>query len=656
MSGTGTISLELVSSKPAKSHLERASSKKLLAAVLQTARENGTQQERCLGCKLLGFRGLLCLSISVAIGGLLIFAYSKFRQGEFILLCGVLSLCIPFKFIYLVWVSAEGNVKDNGALHAEGDGAPIAKAKTKTWYTRMTELFLSVFDPDGKYYLLKTYASELAEYVGQLFALNVYACSLPVWLSTIFYALLACEAFGITLDTFWTLKHGLTVERRNNRVMADIVLEVLSSMIPVSIMNFAYKLNFTLVEFAQIALVPAVFAQLKIYEITEAILRERAIQYRYLKQKNKRLSFFKEGNNENSALAQTQMEHTSQRIHVGFGIISLLYGLYLLSLVVSQLILTPSLQCSVGAVNEKIWDSCEVKVPFCKNVYSPSCDCVVLMVRHHNWTALPDAIGGMTAMKTLLVNDGPLTTLEGMEGLTKLSTVNLNFNHLEHVPDALGALHVTRLELAFNRLRGLPLSVWDNPYLKWVDISSNDISKIEPGIRIAKTLKRLFLANNSLGTFPQQITQLTSLWYLSLGGNNIAMIPSGIRNLNRLEILLLHNNRRIREVPREIGSCVNLKLLDIRNNNITFLPRELEGLERLLYIYMENNPICENGWMSAGSNNVFVDSMESRAGSNSGCSKQCSLYCQSFAQTINDRCLKECNSKACKYQNGACLT
>eukprot|EP00505_MAST-04D_sp_SCG-Rhode-Island_P003114 Stramenopile-MAST_4_protein_3114 len=324
--------------------------------------------------------------------------------------------------------------------------------------TFLNRAYGDVFDPDGKYYIPKTYASEIGEYSAQLVAINVYACSFPVWLTVVFYTFLAFEAFVITLDTFWTMQSGsITVRRRNNRVMADVVLEVLSSTIPLIIMRFGYNFEFMdISEFNKVALVPACFAITKIYEITEAILRERAIQYRCSKERTKRLSFFPQWNqptfvleetDENKAVAQEQMRYTPGWVHVCFGVLSLLYGLFLLSLVVVQIVSETSIDCSVGTVNKKVWDSCDVKVPFCKKMFSPSCDCAKLNVQGHNWTTLPHIIGGMTAMKVLRVSHGPLKHLPGLTELTKLVHLNLNFNRLDHVPGGLGELKVGILEL-----------------------------------------------------------------------------------------------------------------------------------------------------------------------------------------------------------------
>jgi hypothetical protein len=644
-----TVRLELVGSGHTQASTRQISnkdsSKDLLARARASSKARGQgREERCLGCKLLGLRGLACLTVAVAICGLLLYAYFQFTARPwYILFVAALALCVPLKFTYLLCSSPLVTTKSE-------------KGRCSRILAVILDTYDEVGDPDGKYYVSKTYASEVGEYIAQVFAIQVYACSFPVWLAVMFYAFIAVEAFGITIDTYWTLNHGLTVRRRNNRIMADILLDVLSSTIPILIMRFGYVINFTELEFVQIALVPAIFALQKIHEITEAILRERAIQYRFLKKKSKRLSFFVHNTagerDENEVVAQMQMKHTPRWQHLGIGMVSLTYGVFLASLVIGQLVMQPSIQCSVGAVNKKVWDSCAVQVPFCKHLFSPSCDCVVLRVQQHNWTALPAMVHGMTAMKTIVVNHGPLMQASGLTGLAKLRRVNLNYNHLASVPGELGSLHVTRLELANNRLLGLPAALWKSPYLIYLDLSTNSISKVEPDIQ-KSNLQTLYFANNSLSGFPLDILQVQSLKYLFLDGNHIPALPSNIGDLNQLIFFTLHNNLRIQIIPKSIGNMMNLEVLDIRNNNVSFLPNAIESLKRLRYMYLENNPICSNGWMAAAKNKGFVEKLGSLPDGGGRCSKQCSPYCADDA--LKDRrCLRECNSKACKFQNGVC--
>ena len=658
---TGTVQLELVS-EPAGAgrDIVRMSSKKLLARAYATRvsyQTNGVQ-ERCHGCTLLGFRGLVCLALSVAIGGLLAYAYTVFNSRPlYILVIAILAFCIPLKFAFYLALSSRAAADD-------GKQTPDTKVKHKCWQllSSVMEKFDELVDPDGKYYIIKTYASELGEYSAQLFAINVYACSFPVWITTIFYASLALEAVAITIDTFWTMKHGLTVRRRNNRVMADIVLEVVSAMTPLLIMWFGYVISFTELEFVQIALVPAMFAMQKILEITEAILRERAIEYHYLKKKTKRLSFFapwaeavkltKEETDENEILAQVQMQSTPRWAHIGFGLLTLVYALFLSSLVVGQLMLQPSIQCGIDAMNTKVWDSCTVKVPFCKHVFSPTCNCVYLSVEKHNWTALPDIIKSMDAMKIMGIKHGPLETLPELPKLKKLTRIDLSFNRLSTVPASFGSLqHLTVLDIRNNCLNLLPATVWGHPNLVYLELANNNISTVAVTIETAKNLRYLFLGNNSVSIFPSSIIRVRTLKIIYLDGNKIAKIPANIGDLESLEVLYLHNNRFISAVPNSLGRLSRLDTLDIRNNSIFSLPNDVMALKSLKWLYLENNPLCSGEWIKKANNAAFVESFDQY---DAGCSKQCSPYCPSYLQR-QQTCMNECNSASCDYNNGKCL-
>ena len=86
-------------------NFRQSSSKDIIvrARATSAARKNDGPKERCFGCKLLGFRGFVCLLLSAGIGGLLIYAYTVFSARPwYILLVATFALCLPLKFIYLI--------------------------------------------------------------------------------------------------------------------------------------------------------------------------------------------------------------------------------------------------------------------------------------------------------------------------------------------------------------------------------------------------------------------------------------------------------------------------------------------------------------------------------------------------------------------------
>ena len=153
---------------------------------------------------------------------------------------------------------------------------------------------------------------------------------------------------------------------------------------------------------------------------------------------------------------------------------------------------------------------------------------------------------------------------------------------------------------------------------------------------------------------PIELTTL-SLYVLTLDGNRLTKITENIGNIKTLSILNLHNNNNISTVPDSIGKMIKLRQLDLRNNAIEILPNEaiLKLKKSLKYIYLHDNPICINGWLYSNSDirNMVDQSAELY---DAGCEPQCSMYCQDRWLDLKI-CVRECNSKACKFQNGACL-
>ena len=67
--------------------------------------------------------------------------------------------------------------------------------------------YYNVTDPNGKYYILKLYASEILEYFFQILAILVYNCNFPIQIVITIYFLLLFEAIGVAIDTVWTIQY-----------------------------------------------------------------------------------------------------------------------------------------------------------------------------------------------------------------------------------------------------------------------------------------------------------------------------------------------------------------------------------------------------------------------------------------------------------------
>ena len=112
---------------------------------------------------------------------------------------------------------------------------------------------------------------------------------------------------------------------------------------------------------------------------------------------------------------------------------------------------------------------------------------------------VPAALGGLTALQELRLNENQLTSVPAALGaLTALTVLDLDGNQLTSVPAALGEL--TALEV-------------------------------------------LILRGNRLTSVPAELGALTALTSLELSYNQLTSVPAELGALTALEVLLLHGNQ-----------------------------------------------------------------------------------------------------------------
>jgi Leucine-rich repeat (LRR) protein len=80
---------------------------------------------------------------------------------------------------------------------------------------------------------------------------------------------------------------------------------------------------------------------------------------------------------------------------------------------------------------------------------------------------------------------------------------------------------------------------------------------------------------------------------LDLSFNNIVKLNPLIGNLVNLQQLWLNDNP-IREIPVEVSNCQKLQSLDLKNTYIITLPRELANLASLLILNLDGCPTKES--------------------------------------------------------------
>lgn len=211
--------------------------------------------------------------------------------------------------------------------------------------------------------------------------------------------------------------------------------------------------------------------------------------------------------------------------------------------------------------------------------------------------------------------------------LSGLSHLNLRWNNIGAVPEALGALHhLEHLILGSNKLKYVPPPIARLHRLRSLHLGSNDIGSlpgwmsaelpelryltlhknfrirsIDPlrGMRTLENLNLFFITlttlpeflyeNRRLSTltlwgvrdFPAGLDDLPELQYFSLCGSmQLRRFPPGFERSRSLRMSRLHQNC-IAHVPDDIGAMTNLEQLSLYQNEIVRLPESMTHLSQL---------------------------------------------------------------------------
>ncbi|CAD6566312.1 MAG: hypothetical protein ASARMPREDX12_008174 [Alectoria sarmentosa] len=112
----------------------------------------------------------------------------------------------------------------------------------------------------------------------------------------------------------------------------------------------------------------------------------------------------------------------------------------------------------------------------------------------------PVCVPGLTSLKTLDVANNALTSIaeSGAIRLSSLQSLNVSDNRLTQLPQMLGWTELLTLTAAGNRMASLPESITFLKQLTGVDLSRNDIKKLDERLGLMDNLAILRLANNPL--------------------------------------------------------------------------------------------------------------------------------------------------------------
>ena len=147
----------------------------------------------------------------------------------------------------------------------------------------------------------------------------------------------------------------------------------------------------------------------------------------------------------------------------------------------------------------------------------------------------PDDIADLITLEGI---ETDISTLDGLECLTALMTLNLSGNNLQDIAPIAALLHLDYLALTDNDIEDMsPLN--QLPFLTTLVISANAITDLS-SLKAAWHLETLKVSQNNI-TNLSPLSNLTTLRTLDVSGNNITDL-SPLSKIPTLEILEAHSN------------------------------------------------------------------------------------------------------------------
>ena len=300
-----------------------------------------------------------------------------------------------------------------------------------------------LFDVNGKYYLSKMYAAELFEHTQQVYSLTtIYLCLMPVEISSIVCAVLTIEL----LINIWATFHIGSQEMRDRLILLDIFTDIFCVAFPLLYTWFSFQIPVETTEMLLIVVYPTLSLYSKLNDIWEDYFKmdlERIEQTK--KQQNstrsrRRKSILNLSHNRDTL--ETQLKHFPKWLRYVFTVLNIGFVLFFVSLISVHLATQPSTDKCSGMFTNEVWEGCQVKVPFCQDLFVAKCDCAVLEMTNYTQRALPESFGGLKSLVKLGVYTGQLEELPQPLGDNHKRMIVLMVigNKLESLPDSVGNL------------------------------------------------------------------------------------------------------------------------------------------------------------------------------------------------------------------------
>ena len=218
-----------------------------------------------------------------------------------------------------------------------------------------------------------------------------------------------------------------------------------------------------------------------------------------------------------------------------------------------------------------------------------------LDLEHNRIKHIPSFIADLDSLRSLDLNHNQLKLSESdVKHASKVKKLSIGGNNIVKLPENIGILQCTNLNLGKNHLNDLPASFADLKQIHHLIFYENDFEKVPEEIEELKELEHLDFYKNHITKIPDFIGNFENLKYLYLSYNKIEVIPDTLRNLKNLNYFYIHHNK-ILTIPDWIVEMDSLERLGVGYNKLISIP-DLSEMPALIELNCEGNLLEEFPW------------------------------------------------------------
>lgn len=191
-------------------------------------------------------------------------------------------------------------------------------------------------------------------------------------------------------------------------------------------------------------------------------------------------------------------------------------------------------------------------------------------------THLPAKFKNLSSLESLCLRGTEVTLPESLSGLTKLKDLNFS-SQCRHLPLGVFTLPgLKTLKLDCASLEGLD-GIASLETLQSLELSSDELSSLPPGLFKLQELERLSLSCAKLERLPGELGNLTKLQSLCIQAPLLESLPSAITRLTALTELTVQSPG-FKTLPSQTGSLTALRELRVSAPALRRLPEEIGRL------------------------------------------------------------------------------